>query len=364
VAKEETVKATEAEATAEVVVPVGTTMQDAAGNAVTGTSVTMKVETAGATASATKAAVGDLIPAGLNDDASGATVRKPVAAANITMVDSNGNQIKKFSSPIKVSFAVPSSSGLKENDTLKVSSYNEDTAKWTRDEATATIVKLADNSLAASFETDHLTLFTTAANPTRCDQPNVFDISEIGVPTTDLTFNMFAKDGAVIRNSSLAQFIGKSKDQGIALNATGRIVVSYKGTQVYDSGATDVSVCGHKITSLAAAVTAAQANNVQTGLRLTFQCTNAGAPAAVPLTGAGVVATRGNVSTPLIGSAGTYSAQLTADVEYSVSISLPTAFEGVTQPTTLTGTPATINSTTIAFTKQCEVATGSGVTGG
>jgi hypothetical protein len=324
----------------------------------------MKVETAGATASATKAAVGDLIPAGLNDDASGATARKPVAAANITMVDSNGNQIKKFSSPIKVSFEVPSSSGLKENDTLKVSSYNEDTAKWTRDEATATIVKLADNSLAASFETDHLTLFTTAANTERCDQANVFDISEIGVTGADfndLTFNMFAKDGAVIRNSALTQFINKSKDQGIAKDGTGRIVVSYKGTQVYDSGDTDVSVCGHKITSLAAAVTAAKATDVTASVRLTFQCTNAGSPAAIPLTGAVVVAS----GTTMAGSAGTYTATLKSDVNYNVAITLPAAFAGATPSTTLTGVnAATINSTTIAFTKQCDVATGSGVTGG
>jgi hypothetical protein len=376
VAKEETVKATEAEATAEVVVPVGTTMQDAAGNAVTGTSVTMKVETAGAVASESKAAVSDLIPAGLNDVTSGETVRKPVAAANITMVDDKGNQVKKFSTPIDVALSVAESTGVKTGDTLKVSSYDEATAKWTRDEFVATVgaYDATTKTFAASFKTDHLTLFTTTTNPTLCATNGVIDVSETGLEAADqskLLYGMFSTDGLAIRLAKFADLPARAKNIGVAANATGNVVVVYEDSVVFNSF-TDVaaadknangelSLCGYKLPSVAAKVAEAKATVVPASVRMTFQCSNAGAAAATPLTGALVFAN----TTVMPGNAGTYSANLKSNVTYNLSVLLPKAFEGATTTTALTGlSAATINSTTIAFTKQCDVATGSGVTGG
>jgi hypothetical protein len=371
VAAEETVKATEAEATAEVVVPVGTTMQDAAGNAVTGTKVTMKVETAGAVASETKAAVSDLIPAGLNDVTTGETARKPVAAANITMVDDKGNQIKKFSTPINVALSVAESTGVKTGDTLKVSSYDEATAKWTRDEFDATVgaYDATTKTFAASFKTDHLTLFTTTTNPTLCPTTSVLDISEIGLEAADrakLAYGMFSTDGLAIRLAKFAELPLKAKNVGVAQNATGNVLAFYEGTLVFNSF-TDVpaadknangelALCGYKLPSLAAKVTEAKATVVPTSVRVTFQCSNAGAAAATPLTGAVVLA---NTKVMKGNGTGAYSADLKSNVTYNLSIKLPKGFEGATTTTTLTGlSAATINTTTVAYTKQCNVVTG------
>jgi hypothetical protein len=352
-------------------------MQDAAGNAVTGTSVTLKVETAGATASETKAAVGDLIPAGLNDDASGTTARKPLAAANITMVDNNGNQIKKFSSPIDVSISIAESTGVKTGDTLKVSSYDEATAKWTRDEFDATVgaFDTATKTFAASFKTDHLTLFTTAANRTLCPTNGVIDVSETGLEAADrakLVYGMFSTDGLAIRNAKFAELPARAKNIGVAQNATGNVLAFYENTLVFNSftdvAATEkdakgeLALCGYKLPSLAAKVTEAKATVVPTSVRVTFQCSNAGAAAATPLTGAIVKANNRNMKG---NGTGAYSADLKSNVTYNLSVQLPKAFEGATTTTTLTGlSAATINTTTIAYTKQCSVATGTGVTGG
>jgi hypothetical protein len=371
VATETTVKAAEAEATAEVKVPAGTTMQDAAGNPVSGTSVTMKVQTAGSTASETTAAVADMIPAGLNDVTTNATaVRQPLSVANIEMVDNTGKQIKKFNPAIDVTIAVPESAGVKTGDTLNVSSYDEATAKWTRDEFVATVGAFdpVAKTYAASFKTDHLTLFTSTKNTEKCTAPNILDFGASGISDADLangnvTISLFGKGkdgGAAIRSAGLSTFISKAKGVGIAADAQGTVIVSYKGVKVFEGA--DLPICNFQVPNVSGAI--AEQNPLNTTANFSFQCSNTGAAAAVPLTGASVTAVRGGKPTVLKGNGtGAYSGQLVATGTYNIKVNLPEAYKGAQpqngQAVLNNLTQAQVGALNVVFTKECQVTTGS-----
>ncbi|MFC3031496.1 hypothetical protein ACFOEE_03030 [Pseudoalteromonas fenneropenaei] len=269
VATEVAVTATQAGANTNVTVPAGTTLQDENGNAVSGTEVSLNVATAATTASATTAGIGDIIPAGLNSGTS-TSVRQPLAAANIEMLDNAGNKIKKFSSPITLTLSVPESAGVTTGDTLKVSSYDEDKAKWTLDEFTATVgaFDAASKTYAASFQTSHLTLFTSTKEEPACTSGINFNVT--GANASELVFHVFSSDGYVIRNATGAA-VSSSSRNNLKADATARVLAFDAASLnvVFDSQ-TEVPVCG----TVDVAVTAAPVTTVNENFAVTAVCSN------------------------------------------------------------------------------------------
>ncbi|CCQ09260.1 hypothetical protein PALB_970 [Pseudoalteromonas luteoviolacea B = ATCC 29581] len=348
----------EAEATAEVVVPAGTTMQDANGNAVSGTSVTMKVQTAGTSGSATKAAVGDMIPAGLNT-ATETNVRKPLSVANIEMVDNNGNKIKKFSSPITVTLEVPESAGVKTGDKLKVSSYDEATAKWTKDEFEATIgaFNATKKSFAANFKTDHLTLFTTTKEEQKCGTANVITMDPGNAAAPGLKISIVGNNGEAIRNATSLSSLGQQATaKGLAANAVGVVTVQATGLQTHTSPA-NTNVCGYAVPQLQPAAE----TPVSASITVNFQCSNAGAAAPAGMAGAKVQARLGTNVVNFDGNGGVYTSRgnsILASQNYRLTIEPRGEFKGATTTANLNGVQ--INGQTILFTKQCNEGTSAG----
>ena len=101
-----------------VTIPAGVELQDADGNAISGSNVTFQVVAIDSDdAGDDSLSVAELLPAGLQD-ATSTDVFAPVAATTINFVDSNGNKITRFSSPITVVMNIPASRGVTEGEEL------------------------------------------------------------------------------------------------------------------------------------------------------------------------------------------------------------------------------------------------------
>lgn len=246
-----TANASEGSTSAGVAIPAGTVLQNAQGQAVSGTSVNLTIATAAKTGSGAKLA--DIIPQGLNAE-TGSQVLVPLAGASVQMADNLGNKIKKFSSPISLSLNIPAAANVAAGDNVSISSYDEDTGVWTRNEFTATVGALntATNSHTVTFETDHLTFFGAGRSETVCPTAITYSVTSGSVPTGGLALTIESSDaiaiGSLKANVTSGIFFSAASVArfGIYNGAAGRIKVTSPSDRsvVYYDSVTEVPVCG------------------------------------------------------------------------------------------------------------------------
>lgn len=201
-------------ANAELTVPANTEFQNAAGEAISGSEVTMSV----IAADSSNANTGAIIPAGLNDGST-TQVKKPVGVTSITMTDDTGAKIKKFSSPINVSVAIPSGNDIKVGDQLDISSYDEDTGVWSEETNKATVVSNG-GALSAQFATDHLTFFSMNKSVPICTDGVTVRVVGGTLPARGLAVSMTSPDG------SISSYLRSNSKQVISGASTARFGIS------------------------------------------------------------------------------------------------------------------------------------------
>ncbi len=251
VATEVTAEASANSTSAGVTIPAGTVLQNAAGAAVAGTQVNLNIATAAQTG--TGATLSEIIPQGLNLSTDN-LVRVPVAGASVTMTDNQGNKVKKFSSPINVSLNVPAGSGVDEGDVVSISSYDEDTGVWTRDEFSATLGALntTTNTYPASFQTSHLTFFGAGRRETVCPVAMTYNVTGAAVPTGGLSIYIESSDaiaaGGIAAGVTSGTLFGAATVArfGIYNNAAARVMITARNDKsvVWYDSQTEVSICG------------------------------------------------------------------------------------------------------------------------
>lgn len=319
-------------------------LQDADGNAISGEEVTVSVVTAPLTAEAGKATVADIIPAGFQDVTNNVATKVAVPAAYFEVNMSAGDTpIKKFGAPITLTTNV--SGEYTEGDKLTVTSFNEDTGVWTKEENQATVGAKNNLVFPASFEIDHLTGFLLSTTADSCDTPATYKLVGADVPASGLFlaveglgfYEIKSQSGVIIPQAKLkSSGVTPTKEYAIALldkNGT-------PWTQPFIS-----SVCGEfEITAVAPEQTI-----VDAALPMSFSCSNAEVSDQLALGGAVVTYRQaGKASQIAFQSAtkGTYNLNgLVSGKEYTVTVN--TRIEGFTvEPFTFTAgdTSATLDN--------------------
>lgn len=243
---------------AEVTIPAGVVLQDATGVAVTGTSVTLNVTSSADSASA-------LLPQGLNTAGSD-TVATPVGSASVVMMDENGTKIKKFSQEIEVTVQVPESAGVTEGQMLDITSFDEDTGKWTSEgdnKATIGDFNATTKTFPATFMTDHLTIFATTTSQPVCAEDIKLTYSGAAIPTSGLLVQISASDMPTVSYpvfSGTTELLVASADAaaliGVAADATANIkVTDVNGAVWHETSGETTNICGNIAVELANPVT-------------------------------------------------------------------------------------------------------------
>ncbi|CAM4125250.1 hypothetical protein [Pseudoalteromonas byunsanensis] len=242
----EAVTATAEEGTAgsSVTVPANTVFQNADGEAITGTEVTMNVVAADSSNEET----GAIIPDGLNSEST-TQVLKPLGVTSITMSDETGAKIKNFSSPISVTVDLPANSAVEPNQELAISSHDEVTGTWTQETITATVGEAnEDGTFPATFSTDHLTFFSLNKNVPVCDKGITVKVVDGTLPATGLAVAMTSPDG------SISTYLRSDTKLVISPASTARFGISQDAVakvRVYDRAGNDwyvqtnQSICGN-----------------------------------------------------------------------------------------------------------------------
>lgn len=339
-------------ATAAVTVPASTTLLDANGDAITGSTVTLEV-TAADTSSSAGAAI---TPDGLNSEDS-ETIYTPVGVASVEMVDENGTKVKKFSQPITVSMAIPADKGFTTGDELTLVSQNEDTGVWTTETQKVEVKDLiADGSFYnASFETDHLTFFSAVKGSTYCSAGIRVLVSGDEVPASGLFVRMTSTDGyGTVRIRGGASTGSARYIPGVYDGATARVTVrDVEGNIWYDS-ADEVPVCGDVNVTIAAPV-----EYVDETLSLTAQCSN-DADVSIPASGALVKYSLSGKSKKVArstGEDGQYTlANLVSGETYTVTVKYKDTLKSIGDKTYTITADGTAESQTEQLT--CDVSTG------
>lgn len=237
---------------AEVKIPADTVLRDAAGNAITGTQVSLNVSSADTSSNV----AGAIIPEGLNAGST-TTVAQPVGVANVVMTDDQGNKIKSFSQDIEITVAIPASTVLstgetvKTGDKLKLASHNEDTGKWTNETNEVTVGAQTGDTFAGSFMTDHLTFF--AANDVAAICANTITLTTTGddVPASGLfAFIQSPKRSETVRITGNSTALSLS---GVA--ATENATVTVRDGNGNQWGTTTGNICGTTEVALSNPVT-------------------------------------------------------------------------------------------------------------
>ncbi|MBQ4844390.1 hypothetical protein [Pseudoalteromonas sp. MMG005] len=233
-------------------IPAGTQLLDAAGNAISG-ELSLNVSGADSTSGAAAA----IVPAGLNA-ADAASTAKSAGVANIIMADANGNKVKSFGdSEITVTMAIPADTmqngaAIQTGDTLKLKSHNEDTGVWADETNVVTIGALDgdSNTFTGTFQTKHLTFFTSTVDITPCTSDISLNVSGDAVPagglyvqfaSSDASANSFIAAGSTATTLISAE---KAKRFGISADAKASVsIVDVNGTEWFNSNG-EVDVCG------------------------------------------------------------------------------------------------------------------------
>ena len=161
---------------ASATLPTGITLQNADGEAVTGSEVTLNVLGTDPSTE-TKNLV---LPEGLNSDDESDNVAVPVSLANVTL-SVDGTSVKKFAGDtLNVTLAAPAD--LDAGEELTVSSLDEETGIWMPE--TFPVTKGAGT---VSFDTDHLTWFSVNKSVPVCTDGLTVNFTGDAVPTGGLT---------------------------------------------------------------------------------------------------------------------------------------------------------------------------------
>jgi len=273
----------EAGKVAEVTVPAGVELQDADGNVITGTDITLSVVSSESAAT--------IVPEGL-ESADADSVATPVGSASVNMVDENGNKIKKFSSPIEITVQVAESAGVTAGQELNLASYDEDTGVWTNETSKAVVgaFNATTKTSPATFMTDHLTVFVTNVEQAKCTIPTTVTYSGDAVPASGLTITASASD---LPAASLSVSTGDTETlfhgNNVAADGTANYKVTDSNGGVWFETANEVPVCGEVAVTLTNPV---QTAPVDEAFAVTFSCDNS--DGAGPLPGAVVKYRLGN----------------------------------------------------------------------
>lgn len=219
--------------------PTGITLQNAAGEAVTGDSISLSVVGTNPT-SPTKSSV---IPEGLNADNTSASVLVPVSVADVNLLVGD-TKVKKFAGDtLKVTLAAPTD--LAAGETLTVKSFDEETGLWSADDFAVT-----QGAGTVSFDTDHLTWFSINRNANTCTDGFSVNVASGAVPVGGLFILANSSDGLYfnfIRGGATSKTVVSAADalaDGIFDGATARVrLVDREGGVWFDSQ-TEVGVCG------------------------------------------------------------------------------------------------------------------------
>ena len=365
---------------ATVAVPANTQLQDAAGNAVTGTAVKVAVtfveETDDQQANAAEATtVAAAIPAGLNEVEGVTEVSIPLAVAqvNVTATDTATNtttEVKKFSAPITITFNLPATTKVRsadrlvqEADQFTVKSFDEDEGIWKVEPNKAIVGAEGAKGYPATLAVDHLTFFAVTDGVAACNQDINISLTGDAIPAAGLSLRIFSSDldvsGVVRPGDSLTLTAAEAKGLGIAANATAAMRVRDFEGNVWGATDGEVAFCGD--------VSLALTNPVQTvdeNLTITAVCSNDTTVTAA-LTGALVKyrldATKPYRVAPGNGD-GTYTlSALVSGSDYSVVVDTNLAGVADLQTTTITG-DGTGESLDVSL--ECNTGTGSGGSGG
>jgi hypothetical protein len=226
-----------------VTIPAGVELQDVNGNAISGSNVTFQVVAIDSDdAGDDSLSVAELLPAGLQD-ATSTDVFVPVAATTINFVDSNGNKITRFSSPITVAMSIPASRGVSEGEELSLKSYDEDTGLWTTETNTVSVGALNNGFYPGTFQISHLTTFAAGQIITdKCNTTSSVNFTG-DAAVNGLIFNMTRSvSGSVTRTlaADTAQLIFADTQSA---SETASLTVKDGSGNVWGS-ATNAAICG------------------------------------------------------------------------------------------------------------------------
>ena len=359
-----------AETAGAATIEIGTNveLQDAEGNAVTGTEVTLNVVTADINAAAGKTSAVNLIPEGLtNADATKVVV--PAAYMSVEML-AGDTKIKSFSENISLTANLPATfktidgSMVEAGDKFDVSSYNEETGAWTNEAEQATVGAAGELTLPATFGTNHLTGFALSEAQTACSSPVAYNFTGDAVPASGLYVHL--NSSTVSKKKLVKKTQGNLYGAGVvANNAVANVSVKDKNGNEWGTVA-NANLCGTITVDLDSPVTIVAQN-----LNVTYTCSNAEVDKdkAFPLTGAVVLYSQAKrtISTATE-TAGSYALTgLQSGAAYDVKV-IPTGINVGLQSTTITanGTDSVFNIARDNCTVEDRVVTGTGTgtTGG
>ncbi|MFT6919083.1 MAG: hypothetical protein ACJA2G_001718 [Cognaticolwellia sp.] len=365
--------------TTEVIIPAATQMQTADGAPTAGTTLRIEVTAVNTKASITTdeaeeaTTVADFVPEGLNDAVQLSTgitseVYESLAITNIEMFDELGNQIERFSQPIRITVDVPNNDGLQSGDVLLVSSYSNSEGKWIIEDSPATLggLNTVNNTFPGSFLTDHLTYFSFLGAAPSCDQGFSVQTSGDAIPSQGLTLKISTSkfNSSFPMKVTNAQYLAPFK---FAASAVAKITVRDADANVWYTTLNDVtaSVPGFEVLCGTANITltAPAVPTVDEVLTVNSICSN-DTTVSVPITNAAVTYNqlgRAPNSATVTGDGGYNLIGLVQDATYSVTIN-PRFRDsnGVQVPTQTTTITADQTNESFDVSAVCAVGTGLG----
>ncbi|KZN40494.1 hypothetical protein N474_21545 [Pseudoalteromonas luteoviolacea CPMOR-2] len=266
-------------------IPTTVTLQDADGNAISGT-VSVEVATADLTAEAGKASAASIIPAGLN---AGNTTNVLVPAGIVTVNISAGDTaVKTLSEAVTLTTNFPETytkadgNGLAQNDAFDVYAYDETKASWSKLDSQAVVAAKSGTVFPASFETTHFSSFVPVETVTGCSEEISFAFTGDAVPASGLNMKITSSaiDKTKIVNSASGVLYaqGTAGAAGITSSATVNVQVSDANGNVWGN-ASNVSLCNSSATAADIAIELdAPVTYVDQDFSLTYTCSNTDQP--------------------------------------------------------------------------------------
>ena len=223
---------------ASATLPTGISLQNANGDAVTGSEVTLNVLGTDPS-SDTKSLV---LPEGLNSDDTSDNVAVPVSLANISLTV-DGNKVKKFAGDtLKVTLAAPAD--LAAGEELTVSSLDEDTGVWMPE--TFPVTK---GTGTVSFDTDHLTWFSVNKKVPVCTDGLTVNFTGDAVPAGGLSLIAYSSDAVLwarVATGRTSRVVpaGFLKRHGVSSTATATVIMLDRDGAIWGETDGEVPVCG------------------------------------------------------------------------------------------------------------------------
>lgn len=219
--------------------PLGITLQNAAGVAVEAGELSLSILGTDPTSDSK----GSIIPEGLNANNTSGNVVVPVSVADITMTVGD-TKVKSFAGDtLNVTLAAPAD--LDAGETLTVKSLDEDTGVW-KDESFA----VTKGAGTVSFETDHLTWFSVNKTAAVCSTGLSTTVTGDAVPAGGLLFIASSSDGVGFSllpagATSSDVFTGVTLTRyGFSADATASVYVIDREGGSWFASQGEVPVCG------------------------------------------------------------------------------------------------------------------------